>query len=610
MQVLAALGFILVLLSGAAAVYMATRLGQAEELVSFTFKIRVVARQLMSALQDAEIGQRGYLLTDNESFLQPYNDAKLRIPDILKNLSNLVAQHPVPVQERRVETAEQLITGKLTELEQTISLERDGRHSDAIAVVKAGQGRHLMDGIRGVLTDFSETELLLLNQREKMASRMRDIMLAVTIVSLLLAATVGLLMIRLTRHHLARLDQAETRLRQTQKMDAVGQLTGGLAHDFNNLLTIIIGSFNNLQRRVANLGEEAQTKLAPLIEGGIRAAHNAATLTHRLLAFSRQQALEPRRLVLNRLIADMSDLLHRTVGENVKIETVLAAGLWPTFADPNQVENALLNLVLNARDAMSDGGKITIETANTYLDDAYVMQFGDVRAGQYVLLSVTDTGTGIPSDVLEKVFDPFFTTKPAGIGSGLGLSMVHGFAKQSDGHVRIYSEVGQGTTVKLYLPRLVAPEPLTLPTPEAQRQLSVLTGSGERVLVVEDNEGVREYASAALRESGYQVVAVNDGEEALRLIEDGNQFDVLFTDVVLPGINGRILAAKATEKLPTLAVLYTTGYTKNAITHQGRLDTNVNLLSKPFTHQDLARKIRGVLTQKGTQPTGATAKIS
>jgi CheY-like chemotaxis protein len=294
----------------------------------------------------------------------------------------------------------------------------------------------------------------------------------------------------------------------------------------------------------------------------------------------------------------MIEILRRSLGEDINIETVLGAGLWPTFVDPHQVENVLLNLALNAKAAMPKGGHLTIETANAYLDDAYTARFGDVEPGQYVLLCVTDTGTGIRTEILDRVFDPFFTTKPQSEGSGLGLAMVHGFVKQSGGHIRIYSEEGHGTTVKIYLPRSMGSEkvaavpagkpPRPTPTPGARKD--------ETILLVEDNDGVRDYAIEVLEQLGYGVLAASNANEALRLLSDGKHVDLLFTDVVLPGaMTGRVLADQAKDMRPGLRVLYTTGYTRNAIVHQGRLDPDVHLLNKPYTQQSLARKVRDLL---------------
>ncbi len=396
----------------------------------------------------------------------------------------------------------------------------------------------------------------------------------------------------------------EGQLRQSQKMEAIGHLTGGLAHDFNNLLTIVLGNLDTMRRRLADASAMRDARdlaavLAKPVEVALQGAQNAAKLTHRLLAFSRRQILDPAPVDLNRLITGMSDLLRRTLDESISVETILAGGLWHTFADAHQLENTLINLCVNARDAMPEGGRLTVETANTYLDEAYVQQFGDVSAGQYVLLSVADTGRGIPPEVLQRVFEPFFTTKPAGEGSGLGLAMVYGFVKQSGGHIRVYSELGHGTTVKIYLPRLAQQEKIAaVPAPRAVDSTSIPRASAEHesVLLVEDNEGVREYAKSVLGELGYAVIEATTAADALRVLGDDNQrVDLLFTDVVLPDFSGRELANRALELRPELPVLFTTGYTRNAIIHHGRLDPDAELLTKPYTQRNLALKIREVL---------------
>ncbi len=328
-------------------------------------------------------------------------------------------------------------------------------------------------------------------------------------------------------------------------------------------------------------------------------AKNAAKLTHRLLAFSRLQPLDPVPLDLNKCVAGLSDLLMRTVGTPVTIETVLAGGLWLTLADANQLENVLVNLAINAKDAMPEGGKIAIETANGHLDEGYAAGFGDVPPGQYVVLSVTDTGTGIPPEVLERVFEPFFTTKQPGLGTGLGLSMVHGFVKQSGGHIRIYSEVDHGTRVKIYLPRLQQAGMASVPKPAEPDPKPFARARGpETVLAVEDNEGVLEFACQALEDFGYSVLVAKDGPEAMTHLESGARIDLLFTDVVMTKeMTGRQLAEAALGKRPGLPVLFTTGYSRNAIVHQNRLDANVNLLSKPYTQGELLQKVRAVLDE-------------
>jgi DNA-binding response OmpR family regulator len=325
-----------------------------------------------------------------------------------------------------------------------------------------------------------------------------------------------------------------------------------------------------------------------------KAVERAATLTHRLLAFSRRQPLEPKPVDSNRLVADMSELIRRTLGETIELETVLAGGLWSVQADPNQLENSLLNLAVNARDAMPDGGKLTIETGNIYLDEAYVAKLVEpVPAGQYVMIAVSDTGKGMDDETLERAFEPFYTTKDIGRGTGLGLSQVYGFVLQSKGYVRIYSELGQGTVVKLYLPRRVGAE---IPLETGADKHAAEAGDGETVLVVEDHDDLRAYSAGAVREMGYRVLEAADAKEALAILNSEAPIDLLFTDVVLPGgKNGRQLADEAMDLRPGLKVLFTTGYTRNAIVHNGQLDPGIQLLGKPFTYSDLAAKIRAVL---------------
>jgi len=386
--------------------------------------------------------------------------------------------------------------------------------------------------------------------------------------------------------------EIEEQLRQSQKMEAIGQLTGGVAHDFNNLLTVIMGNLDNLQRHVPDRAEPQR-----MVQAIMRAASRAATLTHRLLAFARRQPLEPRPIDVNKLVATMSDLLRRSLGEAIVIETVLAGGLWRTLADPNQLENALLNLAVNARDAMPQGGKLTIETANAFLDEAYAALHEGVSSGQYVLIAVSDTGVGMTKDVIEKAFEPFFTTKEVGQGTGLGLPQVYGFVKQTGGHVKIYSEPGEGTTLKLYLPRLAGAD-LPADSPSESKPEPART-TGETVLVVEDDADVRSYSADILRDLGYRVVEAPEGPAALALLDAEPAIRLLFTDVGLPGgLNGRQLADAARRRRPDLKVLFTTGYARNAIVHQGRLDPGVELIVKPFTAAALAAKIRQVLHER------------
>jgi PAS domain S-box-containing protein len=387
---------------------------------------------------------------------------------------------------------------------------------------------------------------------------------------------------------IAEREQVEEVLRQSQKMEAVGQLTGGIAHDFNNMLAVIVGSLDLLNRRLGADDARARRYVDAALEGASR----ATSLTQRLLAFSRQQPLNPEVLDINTLVPGMSELLAHSLGTDIRLETVLAAGLWRTHADRNQLENVVLNLAVNARDAMPEGGRLTIESQNAFFDDRYSAANFGVPAGQYVLIAVSDTGSGMPADVIAKAFDPFFTTKEVGRGTGLGLSQVYGFVKQSGGHVKIYSEPGVGTTVKIYLPRFigedVAAEGITarlLPMGEEQ----------EVILVVEDEAAVRRFSVDALNELGYHVLEAEGAVAALRLVDSHPEITLLFTDIVMPDMNGRKLAEEALRRRPDLKILYTSGYTRDAVVHNGVIDPGVELIGKPFTIEQLATKIRSVL---------------
>jgi PAS domain S-box-containing protein len=385
--------------------------------------------------------------------------------------------------------------------------------------------------------------------------------------------------------------RAENQLRQAQKMEAVGQLTGGVAHDFNNLLTVILG---NADLMVEEVGSDAHLRgIAEMIQS---AAERGADLTHRLLAFSRRQPLAPVVVDANQLVAGLEGLLRRTLHENIDLELVRGAGLWKAVVDRSQLESAVLNIAINARDAMPEGGKLTIETANTRLDESYA-ELEDTRAGQYVMIAVSDTGHGMDASILGRAFDPFFTTKAVGKGSGLGLSMVYGFVRQSGGHVKLYSEPGYGTTVKLYLPRAGDRQDAadTLRAGESQ----VAKGT-ERVALVEDEELVRQFAEMNLKALGYDVTSFPTGPDLLRAMDGGLRFELLFTDIVLPGgMNGREIAEEVVRRAPGTKVLYSSGYTDNAIVHHGRLDEGVNLLSKPFRKAEMAQKVRAVLDGGG-----------
>lgn len=390
------------------------------------------------------------------------------------------------------------------------------------------------------------------------------------------------------------LAETEEALRQAQKMEAVGQLTGGIAHDFNNLLTGIVGSLDLMQTRITQGRTDTIEKYA---KAAMSSANRAAALTHRLLAFARRQPLDPKPVNANTLVTSLEDLLRRTIGEAISLEIVTSGGLWPTLCDPPQLESAILNLAINGRDAMPDGGKLTIETCNTHLDRAYAKLHPGVVPGQYICICVTDTGSGMPPEVIARAFDPFFTTKPLGEGTGLGLSMIYGFARQSGGQVRIYSELGSGTTMCLYLPRshdAEDEEPERTPVPEP----GVVT-SGKTVLVVDDEPAVRALVIDTLTDLGHDVIEAGDGPSAVVLLESDRHIDLLITDVGLPkGMNGRQVADAARVMRPDLKILFITGYAENAAVGNGLLAPGMHILTKPFAMDVLTNRIQQLTDDK------------
>jgi signal transduction histidine kinase len=602
-------GFLLLIGAVVATILLTARQQEAFVRVRHTLEVENQVSLVLSRLQDAETGERGYLLArGNHEFLEPYRAAVAHSRGDLDRLAQLVDDSPAQ-------------TARVRELTR-IALVREDLLASAIARFDRGEalppdhflrGKALMDQLRRIVLAIKAEEDGLLAARTATADRYASFVIITLLACAVLVVALGLFAFLDSRRKLAaaiaardaleaanrRLvaeatsrEAAEAQVRQMQKVEAIGQLTGGIAHDFNNMLAVVIGSLD-LARQRLEAGETARAtrNVGAALEG----AQRAAQLTARLLAFSRQQPLAPQPLDVNRLVAGMSELIARAIGEQVRVETVLAGGLWRAFADPGQLENVILNLCVNARDAMaaSGGGKLTIETGNAHLDDDYAAAHADVAPGQYVLLSLTDTGAGMPAEVAERAFDPFYTTKGPGEGTGLGLSQVHGFVKQSGGHVKIYSEAGTGTTVKVYLPRVsvtaaVAPDDATQPS-------DVPRGRGEDVLVVEDEERVRQVSVEALRALDYRVIEAPGAAEALALLAEGRAVDLLFTDVVMPDMNGRQLAEKAREARPDLKVLFTTGYTRNAIVHNGMLDADVAFIAKPFTVEQLARKVRKVL---------------
>lgn len=562
---------------------------------------------LLSLAQEAENGQRGYLLTGEKSYLEPYRSSVRAIPGQLARIDSLTAPDDQLVQP--INHIKDALSQKQAELAETIALYDQGNATNALDLVRSGQGKAVMDEIRTSMDTVRRISAAAVAARDAHTDQVEAWLRIGSLTALLAIFLLAGYAIRESRRRFREVavaqdelvrknvalgkeietrEKAESQIRQMHKMEAVGQLTGGIAHDFNNMLAVIISAMNLAQRKLAR-GEH---DIAQFIDAAIDAATRAANLTARLLAFSRQQPLAPQIVDANRLLTGMSDLIRRALGETIRIETVLAGGLWKTHADPSQIENAVLNLAVNARDAMGDDGKLTIETANSHLDDSYAAAHAEVAAGQYVMIAVSDTGSGMTPDVIAKAFEPFFTTKAVNKGTGLGLSQVFGFVKQSGGHVNIYSEPGEGTTIKIYLPRYFGAEEPAVTTGRGDNTAAPVT---ETILVVEDDARVRVSTTEAIRELGYTVIHAASGEEALQKLAENPNVALLFTDIVMPVMNGRKLAEEAVARMPLLKVIFTTGFTRNAVVHNGVLDHEVHFLAKPFTIEQLAAKLRDVL---------------
>ncbi|VVN66757.1 Sensor histidine kinase RcsC [Pseudomonas fluorescens] len=431
-------------------------------------------------------------------------------------------------------------------------------------VTTALRGRRRQYEARDRLVDLSQSELRLQNTLETLEQQVEE--------------------------RTAQLRHNEEVLRQSQKMEAVGQLTGGIAHDFNNMLTGIIGSLELLRRRLARGRTD---DLDSLIDLGVTSANRAAGLTHRLLAFSRRQSLDSKPVEMNTLVVSMGELLQRSINESIRLDMQLSEQLWVAEADPNQLESALLNLVINARDAMPNGGRLVVRTSNQYLDKPFTDLHSNLTPGDYVTLSVTDNGCGMPQSTINRAFDPFFTTKPIGQGTGLGLSMIYGFSKQSRGHVAIQSEVGEGTTVSLFLPRYGGDLPQELPT---DSQHPLFAQNGETVLIVEDDPAVRVLVSTVLSDLGYAFLEASDADSALPIFDSAQRIDLLISDVGLPGMNGRQLAEIGRQFRPGLKVLFITGYAEHAAVRGGFLDPGMQMITKPFTFDLLTAKVREMIS--------------
>jgi signal transduction histidine kinase len=430
-------------------------------------------------------------------------------------------------------------------------------------VTTALRGRRRQYEARDRLIDLSQSELRLQNTLETLEQQVEE--------------------------RTAQLRHNEEALRQLQKMEAVGQLTGGIAHDFNNMLTGIIGSLELLRRRLARGRTE---DLDSLINLGVTSANRAAGLTHRLLAFSRRQSLDSRPVEMNSLVVSMGELLQRSINESIRLDMQLDDRLWVAEADPNQLESALLNLVINARDAMPDGGNLVVMTSNQHLDEDFAQAQSNLDSGDYVVLSVTDSGCGMPQNIVNRAFDPFFTTKPIGQGTGLGLSMIYGFSKQSGGHVSIQSEVGKGTTVNVFLPRFGGDLPQHPPRDVEHSPIAI---HGETVLIVEDDPAVRVLVSTVLSDLGYAFVEACDGDSAVPILASAQRIDLLISDVGLPGMNGRQLAEIGRQLRPDLRVLFITGYAEHAAVRGGFLDPGMQMITKPFTFDLLTAKVREMI---------------
>ena len=593
----------------AAAFWLGARNKSDDQWVLHSLEVRGQLTRLLSLVQSGETGQRGYLLTGRDIYLRPYRLAGEQLPALLDHTETLVSDNAQHVRE--MDQLRQLIKEKFDELKNTVDAYQAGHNDAALAIVNNDHGYRLMQEIRELIETMQTEEDQLLAARQSAAARSGMLLQTGVAIAFLLICGLGYLIARFTRESFAaatsanerltaanqqlieqvsRREAAESQLRQAQKMEALGQLTGGIAHDFNNMLGVIMGALDLVTRRIA----KGDFGIQRFLDAATAASERAATLTQRLLAFARQQPLSPQPLDANQMIGNMSELLYSTLGEKIQIQTVKAAGLWIAHADSQQLENAILNIAINGRDAMPDGGKLTIETANSYLDEAYCRENPEIQPGQFAMVAITDTGSGMTPEVAARAFDPFFTTKATGKGTGLGLSQVYGFVKQSHGHIKVYSEPGAGTTVKIYLPRLIGD------AEEIRRTIAGPIQTGDRseiILLVEDDSLMRRLTADALHELGYTVFDADSAANALATLDRVAEVTLLFTDVVMPDINGRKLAEEAVRRRPGLKVIFTTGYTANAVVHGGVLDKGVHFISKPFTLDQLAAKVRAVLDE-------------
>ncbi len=603
------MAFIVMAMTGLFAIQVQENRLESGALVRHTLAVQGRLQRLSSELRSAESDERGYLITRDEKYLEPYEYIAARLDTEIETLKQLVANNDH--QSERVAEIKPLLQARLGLLKRKIDLMKDGRENEAIALLRGGEGKALMDRIGAIISDMEVEENQLRQSREERLGQDTSALQGAVFAVVVAMAGVGFLMIYVTHKQMRALVQSrdsldaaygelleaseqretlESQLRQSQKLEALGKLTGGVAHDFNNMLGVITASLNILRRKLRR-GDDDCEKLIDSAQDG---ADRAANLVRRLLGFARMQPLEPKLIDANKTVADMSDILRRTLGGGVKLETVVARDLWKARVDPHELENALLNLAVNSRDAMPNGGTLTIKTANCRFDETINEESASSLAAEYVMIAVTDTGEGMSTEVIEKAFDPFFTTKPVGKGTGLGLSQVHGFVKQSGGNIKIVSQCGQGASIRLYLPRdtgdadVVATRGKSAPTHGEAREI---------ILIVDDDPTSLQVTAQCVQELGYKVLEAKGAAEAIAILRARNDIAVMITDVVMPIMDGARLAREAVFRRHALKVLFVTGFSRNALLHNGALEPNVQLLMKPFTLDHLARKMRDILDQ-------------
>jgi signal transduction histidine kinase/ActR/RegA family two-component response regulator len=589
--------------------------------VRHTVDVESALYRLDGAVRRAESDERGYIITHDPAYFDPKDGLSARLEQDLTALAALVADNTE--QTERLSTLRPLLRERLDQLQFKLQLMKAGRFDEAAEILRTGQGKTLTDRIDALIAEMISHEEALYRERDDQMMRATNSLQTAIGSLIVLLAGVAVFAVLLVEKQMSALRESnhsvrrayneligestrrgslEAQLRQSQKLEALGQLSGGIAHDFNNMLGVIVASLNILRRKLKRNEGGAEE----LINSALDGADRAAALVRRLLAFSRIQPLNPKPLDANALVDGMSSILHRALGAHVHLATALAEDLWPIEVDANELESAIVNLAVNARDAMPNGGQLTVETANVELDEAYVAENPEARPGQYVLIAVSDTGEGMPPDVIAKAFDPFFTTKPAGKGTGLGLSQAHGFVRQSAGHIKIYSELGHGTCVKLYLPRYIEEcEAVGAPAQQAPTEDEFPRGrAGEIVLLVEDDENARRITAQGVRELGYTVLEAGSGKEAIQIIRSRADISLMITDVVMPDMDGARRAREAVFRRHALHVMFITGYSAHAIARNGMLEPHVNLLTKPFTLAQLAERIRAVLDARGDLPAG------